>query len=44
VEDVAQAGAGAKGGHGFGMQRQNLPTDHWIERFTDWLEMQGWMK
>ena len=31
----------AKGGHGFGMRKQNLPTDHWIDRFTDWLELQG---
>ena len=34
----------AKGGHGFGMHKQNLPTDHWIERFTDWLELEGWLK
>jgi len=34
----------ARGGHGFGMRKQNLPTDRWIERFADWLEMQGWMK
>jgi acetyl esterase/lipase len=34
----------AKGGHGFGMRKQNLPTDHWIERFTDWLELQGWLQ
>ena len=27
----------AKGGHGFGMKRQNLPVDHWIDRFGDWL-------
>jgi hypothetical protein len=26
------------------MRKQNLPTDRWIERFADWLEMQGWMK
>ena len=31
----------SKGGHGFGMRKQNLPTDHWIERFADWLEAQG---
>lgn len=31
----------AKGGHGFGMRRQNLPGDGWIERFADWLSMQG---
>ena len=34
----------AKGGHGFGMRKQNLPTDHWIERFADWLEVQGMLK
>ena len=34
----------AKGGHGFGMRKQNFPTDHWIDRFADWLELQGWLK
>ena len=34
----------AKGGHGFGMNKQNIPTDHWIERFADWLTQQGLMK
>jgi acetyl esterase/lipase len=34
----------AKGGHGFGMRQQHLPTDHWIDRFADWLELQGWLK
>jgi len=34
----------SKGGHGFGMRKQNLPTDHWIERFVDWLEVQGLLK
>jgi len=34
----------AKGGHGFGMHKQNVPTDHWIERFADWLELEGWLK
>lgn len=33
----------AKGGHGFGMRKQNLPTDHWIDRFSDWLEMEGFL-
>lgn len=32
----------AKGGHGFGMSVQK-PTNTWIERFTDWLEMNNWM-
>jgi acetyl esterase/lipase/lysophospholipase L1-like esterase len=34
----------AKGGHGFGMQKQNIPTDSWIERFGDWLQLQGFAK
>lgn len=34
----------AKGGHGFGMRKHNLPTDHWIDRFAEWLELQGWLK
>jgi len=33
-----------KGGHGFGMRKQNLPTDHWIDRFADWLDGNGWLK
>jgi len=31
----------AKGGHGFGMKKQGLPIDHWIERFGEWLDSQG---
>jgi acetyl esterase/lipase len=31
----------AKGGHGFAGHRQNLPADHWIDQFTEWLAMQG---
>jgi acetyl esterase/lipase len=34
----------AKGGHGFGMRKQNLPSDHWIELFVVWLEGQGLLK
>ena len=34
----------AKGGHGFGMRKQNLPSDRWIERFADWMGAQGWLK
>jgi acetyl esterase/lipase len=33
----------AKGGHGFGMRQQNLPTDHWIDRFADWLQLEGFL-
>jgi predicted peptidase len=31
----------ARGNHGFGMKKQNLPTDAWIERFGEWLGVQG---
>jgi acetyl esterase/lipase len=31
----------SKGGHGFGMQKKGLPSDTWIERFEDWLRVQG---
>jgi acetyl esterase/lipase len=34
----------SKGGHGFGMRKQNLPSDHWIDRFGEWLEVQGLLK
>jgi acetyl esterase/lipase len=34
----------SKGGHGFGMRKQNLPSDRWIERFAEWLEVQGWLR
>jgi acetyl esterase/lipase len=28
----------ARGGHGFGMRTQHLPSDSWIDRFVDWFE------
>ncbi len=31
----------AKGGHGFGMRKQGLPSDHWIQRFYDWSLSEG---
>lgn len=31
------------GGHGFGMKKQNKPSDTWIERFGDWLKTNGWL-
>jgi acetyl esterase/lipase len=30
-----------RGGHGFGMVRQNLPADRWIDLLGDWLKDQG---
>jgi enterochelin esterase-like enzyme/dienelactone hydrolase len=32
-----------KGGHGFGMRTQNIPTDSWYERFGDWMKLQGFL-
>lgn len=32
-----------KGGHGFGMLKQNLPSDKWIEAFGSWLASNGWL-
>jgi len=34
----------AKGSHGFGMRRNGIPTDYWIDRFADWLDLQGVLK
>jgi acetyl esterase/lipase len=31
----------SKGGHGFGMNHYQLPSDTWIERLGDWLQLQG---
>jgi len=31
----------AKGGHGFGMKKQGLPSDSWIQRFYDWSVAEG---
>lgn len=33
----------SKGGHGFGMRKQNLPSDQWIDRFGEWLAIEGFM-
>lgn len=34
----------ARGGHGFGMRTQGLPSDTWIDRFGDWLAAAGLMQ
>lgn len=33
-----------RGGHGFGMRKNNIPTDTWVDRFGDWLILQGFLK
>ena len=32
------------GGHGFGMTKQGMTSDHWIDEFYYWLEVQGFTK
>jgi acetyl esterase/lipase len=32
----------SKGGHGFGMNVQHQPSDTWIDRFGDWLQLEGY--
>ena len=34
----------AQGGHGFGLNKQGLPTDTWTDRFIDWMTLQGFIK
>jgi acetyl esterase/lipase len=34
----------SKGGHGFGMHKQGLPVDNWIESLGNWLDVQGLLK
>jgi acetyl esterase/lipase len=34
----------AKGGHGFGARKHNIPTDTWIDRLADWLQLEGFLK
>ncbi|MDB5146388.1 MAG: axeA1 3 [Mucilaginibacter sp.] len=41
---IAELHMYTKGGHGFGMRKQNIPTDQWIERFGEWLALEGFLK
>ena len=34
----------ASGGHGFGMRKQNKPSDSWIERYGEWLHARGLLR
>ena len=34
----------SQGGHGFGMTKRGLPVDGWVERFGEWLQIQGLLK
>lgn len=31
------------GNHGFGMRRQDLPSDQWIDTFKNWIGHHGWL-
>jgi len=33
-----------EGNHGFGMHKQHIPTDTWIDRYGDWLGLLGLLK
>ena len=33
----------SKGGHGFGMNPQGMPSDSWIERLADWMVAYGFL-
>ena len=33
-----------KGGHGFGMRRQGLPTDDWMNSFVAWMSLHEWIE
>lgn len=32
-----------QGGHGFGMRKQNRPSDKWIELFYAWMDSSGFL-
>ncbi len=32
-----------KGGHGFGMRKNNIPTDNWIIQFAEWLKLEKFL-
>ncbi|NND00679.1 MAG: alpha/beta hydrolase [Gammaproteobacteria bacterium] len=38
---VAELHMYSQGGHGFGMRKNNLPSDKWIERFYEWSVAEG---
>jgi acetyl esterase/lipase len=34
----------SKGGHGFGVRKQNLPVDKWTDRCEEWMKSLGYLK
>jgi acetyl esterase/lipase len=43
VDRPVEAHLFAKGAHGFGMRKQGLPSDGWIDRLHDWLGSEGFL-
>jgi acetyl esterase/lipase len=41
---IAELHIYAQGGHGFGLLKRGLPVDGWVDRFGEWLNMQGLLK
>ncbi len=33
-----------RGGHGFGVRKQKLPTDAWTERLREWMTLHEWIR
>lgn len=44
AKKIAELHMYQKGGHGFGMNKQKIPTDTWYERFGEWMKLQGLLK
>ena len=40
AKKVAELHAFSKGGHGFGMRKQNLPSDKWTDLFLNFLNQE----
>lgn len=43
AKKIAELHMYERGGHGFGMRKNNIPTDTWIDRFGDWLQLHEWL-
>jgi hypothetical protein len=44
ADNPADLHNGSKGCYDIGVKKQGMPFDQWIERFADWLRIQGFMK
>ncbi len=41
--ETAELHVYSQGGHGFGMRKQHLTSDHWIDQFEAWLISLGFL-